>query len=89
MSIESKHILKENQMKCRDAKNFLTFLLHSIKNGTKSLTFGKDCINKNAFHKNGKPVSIDEVFIRNANFRNYLVIIHMLAKLYLNTLLDI
>ena len=56
MSIESKQILKENQMKCRDAKNFLTFLLHSIKNGTKSLTFGKDCINKNAFHKNGKPV---------------------------------
>ena len=30
----------------------------------KTLTFGKDCINKNAFHKKGKPVSIDEVDIR-------------------------
>ena len=55
----------------------------------KTLTFGKDYINKNAFHENGKPVSIDEVDIRNTNFRNYLVIIHMLTKVYLNTLLDI
>ena len=55
----------------------------------KTLTFVKDCINKNAFHKNVKPVSIDEVDIRNTNFRNYLVIIHMLTKLYLNALLDI
>ena len=55
----------------------------------KTLTFAKDCINENAFHKNGKPVSIDEVDIRNTNFRNYLVIIHMLTKLYLNALLDI
>ena len=39
MSIESKQILKENQMKCRDAKKILTFLLHSIKNGTKNLNF--------------------------------------------------
>ena len=30
----------------------------------KALIFGENCINKNAFHKNGKPISIDKVDIR-------------------------
>ena len=30
----------------------------------KALIFGEDCINKNAFHKNKRPINIDEVDIR-------------------------
>ena len=30
----------------------------------KALTFGDDCINKNAFHKNERPINTDEVDIR-------------------------
>ena len=30
----------------------------------KALIFGKQCINKNAFHKNKKPISVDKVDIR-------------------------
>ena len=29
----------------------------------KGLIFGEDCVNKNALHKNGKPINIDEVDI--------------------------
>ena len=52
----------------------------------KATIFGKDFINKNAFHKNKRPVSIDKVdskrIVLSKNFR-------MVAKVYLNTLLDI
>ena len=30
----------------------------------KALIFGKNCINKNAFHKNKRPIDIDEVDIK-------------------------
>ena len=30
----------------------------------KALIFGEDCINKNTFHKNKRPINIDEVDIR-------------------------
>ena len=30
----------------------------------KTLVFGKQCINKNAFHKNERPIGIDKVDIR-------------------------
>ena len=30
----------------------------------KSLTFGRQCINKNRFHKNKRPISIDKVETR-------------------------
>ena len=30
----------------------------------KALLFGEDCINKNAFHKNKRPININEVNIR-------------------------
>ena len=39
------------------------FLLHIIKMEQKALIFGRDCFNQNAFHKNGKPASIDKVDI--------------------------
>ena len=29
----------------------------------KVLMFGKECINKNIFHKNGKPINIDKAEI--------------------------
>ena len=37
------------------------FLFHHIKIEQKILIFDDWCINKNAFHKNKKPISIDEV----------------------------
>ena len=30
----------------------------------KALIFGEDCINKNGFHKNKRPINIDEVDVR-------------------------
>ena len=30
----------------------------------KALNFGEDCINKNAFHKNKRPINIKEVDIK-------------------------
>ena len=54
----------------------------------KALIFGEDCINKNAFLKNKRPINIDEVDIgRIALSKKYYI--QILTKVYLNTLLDI
>ena len=49
---------------CLKNKFFLSFLVAWYKNGAKTLTFDDQCINKNAFYKNKKPSSIDEVEIK-------------------------
>ena len=53
MSEKNKEILKECPKKISKSKIKMFFLfLMWYKNGTKFLTFHKQCINKNAFHKN-------------------------------------
>ena len=42
-------------------KNFYLFFFTWCKNGQKALIFDKQCINKNAFLKNKKPITIDKV----------------------------
>ena len=46
----------------------------------KALISGENCINKNAFHKNGRPISIDKVDIRRIVLSNKF---HMVTKIYL------
>ena len=67
MSEENKQRLKEYQKNYRKAKKptqkkfsffFFTFFFQ------KFLIFAEQCINKNAFHKNRSPVSIDKLGIR-------------------------
>ena len=62
MSEENKRRLKEYEKNYREIKKKL-FLLHIIKMEQKALIFAGDCFNQNAFHKNGKPASIDKVDI--------------------------
>ena len=45
-------------------KIFVFFSLHCIRMEQKTLIFGKQCINKNACHKNKRPISIDTVEIK-------------------------
>ena len=49
-------------------KKFLYFFVTWYKNGKKDLIFGKKCINRNAFHKNKRPISIVNVDIRRIVF---------------------
>ena len=68
MPDENKQRLKEYQTellqnKKINIKNYL-FFLHGIKMKQKALIFDKQCINKNAFHKNKRPVGIDKLKIR-------------------------
>ena len=69
MSEENKQRLKEYQknylkVKKNQHKNILSFFLFCIRTEQKILIFDKQCLNKNAFHKNKKPVSIDKVDIK-------------------------
>ena len=69
MSGKNQQILKGYQKNCRKAKKstknfFFFFSLRGIKIEQKVLIFDKQCINKNAFHKNKRPVNIDRVEIR-------------------------
>ena len=59
-------------------KNFAFFSLNGIKMGQKALISGENCINKNAFHKNGRPISIDKVDIRRIVLSNKF---HMVTKI--------
>ena len=45
-------------------KIFCLFFFTWYKMEQKALIFGKDCIDKNAFHKNKRPINIDELDIR-------------------------
>ena len=45
-------------------KKFYFFSLHGIKMKQKALIFNKQCINKNAFHENKRPISIDKINIK-------------------------
>ena len=68
MPDENKQRLKEYQTellqnKKINIKNYL-FFLHGTKMKQKALIFDKQCINKNAIHKNKRPVGIDKLKIR-------------------------
>ena len=69
MSAEKKQRLKEYQKKYREAKKLkeriLTFFsFHSIKMEQEAVHFGENSIIKSAFHKNKKPININEVDIK-------------------------
>ena len=52
---------EENKQRLKD---FCLFFFIWYKMEQKALSFGEDCINENDFHKNGKPISTDEVNIK-------------------------
>ena len=57
-------------------RSFIIFFVHGIKMGRNALIFDKQCINKNAFHRNKKPSSIDKLKIK----KIVLSKIHMVKK---------
>ena len=69
MSAEKKQRLKEYQKKYHEAKKLkeriLTFFsFHSIKMEQEAVHFGENSIIKSAFHKNKKPININEVDVK-------------------------
>ena len=69
MSEENKQRLKEYQKNyCKakkiSIKKIFLFYLHGIKTNKKVLIFDKQCIEKNAFHRNKIQISIDKVETR-------------------------
>ena len=65
MSEKDKQKLKEYQKNYRPVKKInqknLSFFFKQSKNGKKVLIFDKQCINKNAFHRNKRTISTDKV----------------------------
>ena len=66
MSKENKQRLKEYQkmiIKQKISIKIIFFSLHDIKMEQKALIFDRQCINKNAFQKHKRPITIDKVEI--------------------------
>ena len=64
MSEENKERPKEYQKNYKKQnkkqhKFFYLFFFTQYKMEQKALIFGEDCINKNAFHKNKRPINIE------------------------------
>ena len=67
ISQENKQRLKEyqkNNSKAKKSTKCFYLFLYMIKMEQNTLIFDKHCINKNAFHKNKKPINLDKVEIR-------------------------
>ena len=87
--IDIKICLKKNKQRLKKYQKKIVkkifFSLHGIKMEQKASIFGKHCINKNAFHKNKKPISISKVDNRRIVLSEK---IYIVKKVHLNISLD-